>query len=105
MEALQQKLDEFYTLPEPVRSTFAAAWKPLTLEKGAHLLKEGSVSNHFYFLSKGVARIYYHKKEREVTEWLTLDNTFFFSIRSFFTREPSALAIHLLDLRIITAAS
>lgn len=97
MEGLQQKLDEIYTLPEPIRSEFAAAWKPIALEKGAHLLREGGVSNYFYFITKGVARIYYHKKNKEVTEWLALENTFFFSIRSFFTRQASSLAIHVLE--------
>ena len=97
MEALLKRLDSIFALQEPARSSFAAAWQPLSFPKGQHLLREGTVSNYLYFISRGVARIYYHKPQKEVTEWIALDHTFFFSINSFFNREPSKLAIHLLE--------
>ena len=97
MEELLLKLDAIYALPEPARSEFTAAWRPMAYPKGYALLREESVNHYLYFISKGVARIYYHKQDREVTEWLALDASFFFSIRSFFERTPSHLAIHLLE--------
>ncbi len=97
MEDLLQKLDQLYRLPESVRSEFIEAWRPLSFPKGHTLLREGSINHYLYFISKGVARIYYYKHEREVTEWLALDGSFFFSTRSFFERVPSHLAIHLLE--------
>lgn len=97
MEELLRKLDDMYCLPEPMRSEFAKIWQPMAFPKGHHLLRDGSVNNYLYFITKGVARIYYHKQDKEVTEWLALDQTFFFSIRSFFQRTPSHLAIHLLE--------
>lgn len=96
MDELLGKLDLFYRLPEPARSAFADAWQPSEHPKGHYLLREGGVSQ-LYFVRKGVARIYYHKPEREVTEWLALDQSFLFSIESFFERTPSRLAIHLLE--------
>lgn len=97
MEELLCKLDDIYRMPEPIRSEFAATWQPMAYPKGYHLLRDGGVNNYLYFISKGAARIYYHKQDKEVTEWLALDHTFFFSIRSFFQRTPSHLAIHLLE--------
>lgn len=97
MEELLRRHDEIYRLPDPARSEYAAAWQPMAHPKGHHLLREGGVNNYLYFIPKGVARIYYHKQDKEVTEWLALDGTFFFSIRSFFERTPSHLAIHLLE--------
>ncbi len=97
MENLLLKLDAILLLPEPIRSDFATAWKRTECPKGHHLLKDGSVNNHLFFISKGLVRIYYHKENREVTEWLALDESFFFSIQSFFKRIPSKLAIHVLE--------
>lgn len=97
MEDLHRKLDDIYRLPEPVRSEFIKIWQPMAFPKGHHLLREGGVNNYLYFISKGAARIYYHKQDKEVTEWLALNGTFFFSIRSFFQRSPSHLSIHLLE--------
>jgi len=97
MEPLHDHLDLIYPLPEPARTAFMAAWKPMTHPKGHFLVPEGRVSQHLYFIVKGVARIYYHKQEREVTEWLALDRSFFFSIRSFFEGVPTHLIIHLLE--------
>ena len=97
MEELQLRLDAIYRLPEPVRSEFMALWQTKAYPKGHMLLHEAQKSHYLYFISKGVARIFYHKQNREVTEWLALDNSFFFSIRSFFERIPSHLAINLLE--------
>ena len=97
MEVLQSKLDAIYCMPKPIRSEFANAWRPLAFPKGHTLLREGSVNQSLYFISKGIARLYYYKQDREVTEWLALDGSFFFSIRSFFERSPSLISIQLLE--------
>jgi len=84
-------------LPDAIRTAFGNLWQPVAYPKGHFLLQEGSISHYLYYVSKGAVRIFYHKQDREVTEWLTLDSTFFFSIRSFFERTPSRLSIHLLE--------
>ncbi len=65
--------------------------------KNEFVLKEGKVSDYFYFLKKGTIRIFYRKHEKEVTEWLALDDEFFLSIASFYQRNPSHLAIQTLE--------
>ncbi len=97
MDELLRKLESFHALPESARKEFAEAWRPMAFPKGHTLLRENTTTNYLYYIAKGVARIYYHKQDREVTEWLALDGSFFFSIRSFFERVPSHLAIHLLE--------
>lgn len=97
MDAFLLQLDAIYRLPEPARQAFLEQWKPMRLPKGHVLVREGCVCNHLYYVSKGLVRIYYHKRDREVTEWLAPDDSFFFSIRSFFERTPSRLIIHLLE--------
>ncbi len=97
MDELLRKLESYQALPEPARTDFMAAWHATEYPKGHTLLRENQVSHYLYYISKGIARIYYHKYDREITEWLALDGSFFFSIRSFFERTPSSLSIHLLE--------
>lgn len=97
MDTFLRQLDAIYHLPEPARHAFLGQWKPMRHPKGHALVREGSVCNHLYYVSKGLVRIYYHKRDREVTEWLAPDDSFCFSIRSFFERTPSRLIIHLLE--------
>lgn len=92
-------------LTEPARSAFLAAWKPLQAPKNHFLVPEGRVCHHMYFLHKGVVRIFYHKEEREITEWLALDQSFFFSIRSFFEQVPTHLIIQALEPSELQAIS
>ncbi|HAD11533.1 MAG TPA: hypothetical protein DCF33_03745 [Saprospirales bacterium] len=97
MEELSHQLLRTYPLRQPELDLFLSYWKSTNYEKGRHLLREGQVSNYLYFVGSGSVRIYYLKEDKEITEWLTLDNSFFFSIRSFFNRTPSNLSIHLLE--------
>lgn len=97
MDAFLRQLNAVYHLPEPARQAFLAQWKPMHHPKGHALVREGGVCNHLFYVSKGLVRIYYHKRDREITEWLAPDDSFFFSIRSFFERTPSRLIIHLLE--------
>jgi signal-transduction protein with cAMP-binding, CBS, and nucleotidyltransferase domain len=89
MEDLIERFMRIYALRQPELSIFVSCWKPVVYNKGTHLLNEGKVSDYLYFVHKGAVRIYYLKDEKEITEWLTLDNNFFFSIQSFFNRTPS----------------
>ncbi len=66
-------------------------------EKDEFVLKERAVCNHIYFVSKGLLRIYYCKEEKEVSEWFAFENTFCFSIVSYFKKLPSNLIIECLE--------
>ncbi|HNE28377.1 MAG TPA: Crp/Fnr family transcriptional regulator [Saprospiraceae bacterium] len=101
MEQLERALDRIYPLPQPARAAFLAAWKNAAFPKGHLLLPEGKVCHHIYFVDRGLVRIFYHKGKNEITEWLTMDGRFFFSITSFFQRAPSRLIIQLLEPSVI----
>ncbi len=97
MEPFQRAVDAIYPLPPVCRAAFLEAWKCAEYPKGHLLLPEGQVSHFLYFVGQGLVRIYYHKDKKEITEWLTMDHSFFFSITSFFQRTPSRLIIQLLE--------
>jgi CRP-like cAMP-binding protein len=97
MEALQKAITNISLLSPESMNSFLGAWKHWSVPKDHLLIREHSVSDFFYFIEKGVARIYYHKKEKEITEWIAMDEQFFLSITSFFERTASHLIIQTLE--------
>ena len=93
MEPLRKAIAAVSTLSEESMNAFIKAWKHWSTTKDQFLLKENTVSDYIYFIEKGVARIYYYKNGKEITEWIALDDQFFLSITSFFQRIPSHLII------------
>jgi CRP-like cAMP-binding protein len=76
---------------------FLNAWQYWATPKDHLLLREQSISDYFYFIQKGVARIYYYKNDKEITEWIAMDGQFFLSITSFFEQTPSHLIIQTIE--------
>jgi CRP-like cAMP-binding protein len=97
LDALVTTLKRIAPLTPKAIEDFLPAWKQWIVPKGHLLLKEKSVSDYMYFLEKGAIRIFYHKNGKEVTEWLSLDESFFLSINSFFERTPSYLNIQTIE--------
>jgi len=78
-------------------NVFLNAWKYWSVPRDHYLVREHAVCDYIYFIQKGVARIYYHKNEKEITEWIAMDEQFFLSITSFFQRIPSHLIIQTIE--------
>ncbi|MFN8290817.1 MAG: Crp/Fnr family transcriptional regulator [Chitinophagaceae bacterium] len=97
MEELKKALAAVSPLSEKGMNLFLAAWQCWKVPRDHFLLREHQVADHFYFIRSGIARIYYHKAEKEITEWIAMENQFFLSINSFFERIPSRLIIQTLE--------
>ncbi len=76
---------------------FRNAWKEWTVPKDHFLVREHAIADYIFFVKKGIARIYYHKKGKEITEWIATDGTFFLSITSFLERVPGKLMIQTIE--------
>jgi CRP-like cAMP-binding protein len=97
VNSLQKNITAISPLSDESMNAFYSAWKHWSTQKDFFLLKENTVSDYFYFIEKGVARIYYYKNGKEITEWIALDGQFFLSITSFFQRNPSHLIIQTIE--------
>lgn len=95
--SLEKNITAISPLSSESMKVFLSAWKHWTVPKEHFLLKEHTVSDYLYLIEKGVARIFYYKNEKEITEWIAMDREFFFSITSFFRRIPSHLIIQILE--------
>ena len=97
MRSLQKAINAISPLSTESLGAITRVWKHWTTQKDFILLKENIVSDYIYFIEKGVARIYYYKNGKEITEWVAMDGQFFLSITSFFQRTPSNLTIQTIE--------
>jgi CRP-like cAMP-binding protein len=97
VDLLQNAITTISPLSAESMDAFHQSWKHWSVKKDHFLLKENTVSDYIYFIEKGVARIYYYKNGKEITEWIALDGQFFLSITSFFQRIPSHLIIQTIE--------
>ncbi|MFI5128398.1 MAG: Crp/Fnr family transcriptional regulator [Chitinophagales bacterium] len=97
MDPLEKAVTAISPLSSQSRDSFLNAWKYWAAPKDHFLVREHTVSDYIYFIQKGIARIYYYKKSKEITEWIAMDEQFFLSITSFFQRTPSHLIIQTVE--------
>ena len=97
MDLLEKAITAISPLSDESRNIFLTAWKHWSVPKDHFLVREHTISDYIYFIQKGAARIYYYKNDKEITEWIALDEQFFLSITSFFQRTPSHLIIQTLE--------
>ena len=96
-EALKNYILAISSLSIESKDAFFKAFKTWDIQKEHFLVREQQVCNYIYFVAKGSVRIFYYKNEKEITEWIALDEEFLLSIKSFFQRSPSHLIIQTLE--------
>lgn len=96
-EALKNYILAISSLSGESQDAFFNAFRTWNVTKEHFLVREEQVCNYIYFVSKGAVRIFYYKNEKEITEWIALDEEFLLSIKSFFLRSPSQLIIKTLE--------
>ena len=65
-----------------------------SLKKGEVLLSMGSVCKHYYYVNRGVLRIYYfNDAAEEHTGWIAFEDYFFTELESFTRGTPSQYEI------------
>lgn len=97
MNAFFHEVKKFVSLDDPAREAFAGIMSYYEFPKGHMLLKPFSVCNYIYFIEQGLTRTFYEKDGKDVTDWLSPENTFAISIISFINRKPDRRGIELLE--------
>ena len=97
MEIFNKRIDSIGSLSPESRNVLLNACESWSVPKDHFLVRENAIAHHLFYIKKGIARIYYFKNGKEITEWLALDNEFFFSIISFFEQKPSNLIIQTIE--------
>ena len=97
MQQLFQELEKFSSLSLDTKKAMESITRKRELPKGYVLLHAGGICNHLYFITKGLTRTFYVKDGKDITDWLSLENTFATSVISLFTRKPDRRSIELLE--------
>ncbi len=74
---------------------------PRKYSKGELILKEGEVCENIYWVVKGLIRQFYFKNGKELTEYMTTENSIVMCIESLFKEEPTHLQIQALEPTIV----
>jgi CRP-like cAMP-binding protein len=103
MDAFFKIISQFTNLSDDSNEAMSKVLKRLDLPKGHVLVKANSVCNYVYFIEKGLTRTYYLNDGKEVTDWLSAEDSFACSIVSFITRKPDRRIIDLLEPSVLWA--
>ncbi len=103
MNQFFETISEFATLSSESKQELALRLKKLELPKGYVLVNPGAVCNYVYFIEEGLSRTFYLKAGKDVTDWLSAENSFACSIVSFLTRKPDIRGIELLEPAVLWA--
>jgi CRP-like cAMP-binding protein len=76
---------------------------PMKFAKGQKLLSEGEVCQYIFWIVKGLVRQYYYKNNKELTEYMAVENTIMMSIESLFKEKPSMQVMQALEPTIVYA--
>lgn len=74
---------------------------PTKYQKGDAILREGDVCTCIYWIAKGLIRMFYIKKGREMTEHLAAEGSTVLCIESYFQEKPSKLQIVALETTVV----
>lgn len=105
MQHLLSQVSKYHPLGEAAREALENSFSKISLSRNEHLVTEGKICRHMYFLEKGALRGYYNLDGKEVTHWFGFDNDFVTSFHSFITGEAAVENIQLLEGSVLWAIS
>ena len=97
MESFFQTVSQFTTLSSESKRELASALKFHKAPKGQILVTPDSICSHLYFIETGLTRTFYFKDGKDVTDWISAENSFAVSVISFITQKPDRRGIELLE--------
>lgn len=98
LETTIENISTHYSaLTATCKQDFLAAARVFSVEKNTLLVTEGQQADKMYFLIEGCLRVYYHKEERDISDWFAFENDFVCSINSFFQSIPSPHYVQTLE--------
>ena len=97
-EQLLQLIREKVSLTEDQLADILTYFRVESIKKNEHLLKEGSIADRLFFVSKGCLRLYFRNDELSTaTRFMAFEQTFLTSIVSFISRQPAAEFIQAVE--------
>lgn len=90
-------LNAINTLSEETAAALQQIVKKKNFKKGDLPVRIGQVPLNFYFIEKGLARVFYERKNVEVTDYFAIDNQFIGALPALFSGQPSHKGVEVLE--------
>ena len=84
---------KYSTMTHDELDTLESILVPMKFTKGQTILAEGEVCRNIMYIAKGLVRQFYFKKEKEVTEHMSVEGGMIMCIESLFKEEPTKLQV------------
>ena len=97
MEKFFDYIAQLCFLSEESKEMLANVLQHMEVKKGYELLRPGSICHNLYFIEEGLTRTWYLKDGKDVTDWISTENSFAVSLISFITRQPDRRGIETLE--------
>ena len=97
MNSILSILNQISPLSETTQTALHSIIKSKDFKKGEMLVRIGQVPQNFYFVEKGLARVFYVRKDIDVTDYFAIDQQFIGALPALFTNQPSHKAIEVLE--------
>lgn len=101
MEKFFQTVAQFTRLTSDSKHELSRHLRRLELPKGHILVRQDTICNSVYFIESGLTRTCYFRDGKDVTDWISDENSFACSIISFISREPDRRGIELLEPSVL----
>lgn len=90
-QILEKLLSHFLGSGVPVSevSPIVEAFQVRKFTKGEYFTEEGKTSKYLAFITKGLFQYFYIKDGKEITTYVSGENTFLASVSSFFKQQPA----------------
>ena len=98
MVELKNYILHYCPLNDEDLTTVLSRFTVKTLSKKQHLLKQGQVCREFAYVAKGLFRQYYKdRQEKDITSWISFENTPATELASFLSQQPAKFYIQALE--------
>ena len=97
MDAFFRAIEPLMSLSPVGRQALAGIMEPVAFPKGHVLIRQDTICRRIYFIETGLARTYYYKDGRDVTDWLAAEGDLVGSMVSFLTQQPDRRIVELLE--------
>lgn len=97
MEEFLKFICNYIELSKNAEESIRQFVKEIQMKKGSLLSSEGKTSKHMYFLVSGVARTYLYINGKDITHWISLENSLITSWHSYVLEKPSSEYIELTE--------
>jgi len=96
-DSLFKYFETIHCIPGEAKKKVEEISSVTTIKKNKDLQPIGHTCKTIYFITKGVARIYYYKDDNDITECFAFENQIIARVESLFSGNPSKKGIQALE--------